>query len=433
MNELSKNQKLKKLYDYGDHMTPQKWAQAVDMLLDGAGGGSSSQPEQDPIQTSHDKLVNLINTNQLVPNQWYEFEHNPYIPQLDLSPTTKTSKVRVRALTSNSLYEDAFYYGVCEYRQGMDYKEQYITWRPCKYKLYNGPYIKTGEDLYAAYNPYDIKWFVDNEDKIKEAIVAEIGSVSNIECLYIASDLIYTQENDIYKQHIVICRITELDETVYFEAYKFDDWNDDSDIYATPQDFIYSPLDDTGFVYDIKLQPGFLSYDITHDRCIVSAPFTFISNNVINYINLSNHNPYISHVEIINSTLIGDIQYYPNSDGEIDDIEDYPCFADRIIDSHIESNIYISGRNYTNTHSGRNVKPDYSIIKNIHAILDSTWIFDSDTDEDREVYSTFNYVKSNDHSEIPVVFDMKDTIIVSDDMSASYTTMDNLYSYIPKN
>ena len=71
MSELSKNKKLKKLYDYGDRMTPQKWAKAIDML------SPYSPPEDAPvIKTTYKEAKALYESNLMQSGVYYEFEHN---------------------------------------------------------------------------------------------------------------------------------------------------------------------------------------------------------------------------------------------------------------------------------------------------------------------------------------------------------------------
>ena len=66
MSELSKNAKLKKLYDYGSHMTPTKWAKAVDILCE-----ESNENDSNIINITHLELYNLRYSSKLVPGQKY--------------------------------------------------------------------------------------------------------------------------------------------------------------------------------------------------------------------------------------------------------------------------------------------------------------------------------------------------------------------------
>lgn len=66
MSELSKNAKLKKLYDYGSHMTPAKWAKAVDILCE-----ESNETDNNIINITHSELYNLRYNSKLIPGQKY--------------------------------------------------------------------------------------------------------------------------------------------------------------------------------------------------------------------------------------------------------------------------------------------------------------------------------------------------------------------------
>ena len=73
MSELSKNKKLKKLYDYGDHMTPQKWAKAVDML------SPYSPPEDAPvINTTYEEAKAIYEAGEMKTGVYYQFEYEYY-------------------------------------------------------------------------------------------------------------------------------------------------------------------------------------------------------------------------------------------------------------------------------------------------------------------------------------------------------------------
>ena len=70
MSELSKNKKLKKLYDYGDRMTPQKWAKAVDML------SPYSPPEDAPvIDTTYAEAKALYESGNMKLGVYYRFTY----------------------------------------------------------------------------------------------------------------------------------------------------------------------------------------------------------------------------------------------------------------------------------------------------------------------------------------------------------------------
>lgn len=66
MSELSKNTKLKKLYDYGSHMTPAKWAKAVDILCE-----ESNETDSNIINITHSELYSLRYNSKLIPGQKY--------------------------------------------------------------------------------------------------------------------------------------------------------------------------------------------------------------------------------------------------------------------------------------------------------------------------------------------------------------------------
>ena len=71
MSELSKNKKLKKLYDYGDRITPQKWAKAIDMLA------PYSPPEDAPvINTTYKKAKAIYEAGEMKTGVYYRFTYH---------------------------------------------------------------------------------------------------------------------------------------------------------------------------------------------------------------------------------------------------------------------------------------------------------------------------------------------------------------------
>lgn len=73
MSELSKNKKLKKLYDYGDRITPQKWAKAIDML------SPYSPPEDAPvIDTTYKEAKAIYEAGEMKTGVYYQFEYEYY-------------------------------------------------------------------------------------------------------------------------------------------------------------------------------------------------------------------------------------------------------------------------------------------------------------------------------------------------------------------
>lgn len=88
MSELSKNKRLKKLYDYGDRITPQKWAKAIDML-------SPYSPPEDAtvINTTYKEAKALYESGGMEPGVYYRFTyyHNkPMVYENDAETTSYT-------------------------------------------------------------------------------------------------------------------------------------------------------------------------------------------------------------------------------------------------------------------------------------------------------------------------------------------------------
>lgn len=71
MSELSKNKKLKKLYDYGDRITPQKWAKAMDIL------SPYSPPEDAPvINTTYKEAKAIYEAGEMKTGVYYRFNYH---------------------------------------------------------------------------------------------------------------------------------------------------------------------------------------------------------------------------------------------------------------------------------------------------------------------------------------------------------------------
>ena len=90
MSGLSKNKKLKKLYDLGDRITPQKWAKAIDML-------SPYSPPEDAlvINTSYKEAKALYESGDMKPGVYYRFTyyHNkPIVYENDDETTSYTMR-----------------------------------------------------------------------------------------------------------------------------------------------------------------------------------------------------------------------------------------------------------------------------------------------------------------------------------------------------
>lgn len=82
MSELSKNKKLKKLYDFGDRITPQKWAKAVDILVPEDGSDDSTSYLDIPfdqyttVKTTYEDARTLYESGGMKKGVFYKFEYN---------------------------------------------------------------------------------------------------------------------------------------------------------------------------------------------------------------------------------------------------------------------------------------------------------------------------------------------------------------------
>lgn len=79
MSELSKNKKLKKLYDFGDHINPRKWAKAIDILVPEDGSDDSTSYLDIPfdqyttVKTTYEDARALYESGGMKKGVFYEF------------------------------------------------------------------------------------------------------------------------------------------------------------------------------------------------------------------------------------------------------------------------------------------------------------------------------------------------------------------------
>ena len=312
----SRNKRLKRVYDLGGTLTPKEWAKAADVIFPDPNEGNG-----DIIKTTYKDLVNMISSGSLIPGATYEFDYNNYLPfknknvsdyyghDLDLGQTAYGSKVRVLALTPYTISENAFY----QITQNA-HRLNHSTFRNCKYSLktpyrYNFVYKTLNYDIDEGW--YENEWsYFDNIHKFTED---EYNYIINFIKRYAPfNNHDYILRNvEVFKSYIgVYCKdestvvIKSNKPVKYVAKYKFypeiergfdydrtvqktisigfDSTKNPTELIledkGDPVMIIYHPEESTGFVSDIQLDSGFLSYDITPLISRLGANVTFVGN-----------------------------------------------------------------------------------------------------------------------------------------------------------
>lgn len=311
----SRNTRLKRVYDLGGTLTPKEWAKAADVIFPDPNEGNG-----DIIETTYKDLVNMISSGSLIPGALYEFEYNNYLPfknknvsdyyyhDNDLFQNAHGSMVRVLALTPYTISENAFY-RISQNTHGLNHS----TFRNCKYSLktpyrYNFVYKTLNYDVDEGWWENEGSYF-DNIHKFTEDEYDYIINFIKRYAPFGREELLVNAE--IFKSYIgIYCKdestvIIQSNKPVkYVAKYKFYpeiergfDYNRtvqtnisigfDStknpgeligEIKEDPVMIIYHPEESTGFVSDIQLDSGFLSYDITPLISRLGANVTFVGN-----------------------------------------------------------------------------------------------------------------------------------------------------------
>lgn len=297
----SRNKQLKRVYDLGGTLTPKEWAKAADVIFPDPNEGNGNI-----IETTYKDLVNMISSGSLIPGALYEFEYNNYLPfknknindfvygnhDYDLFQDAHGSMVRVLALTPYTISENAFY-RISQNAHGL----RHSTFRNCKYSL-KTPYPYNFVYKTLNYDPdegwYENEWsYFDNIHKFTEDEYNYIkGHFPSIDIEFLKSyiDIYCKDESTVisqpgkppkyihkYKFYPKIERGFDYDRTVQ-ETITIDGNGSENFIEPNTVIVIYHPEESTGFVSDIQLDSGFLSYDITPLISILGANVTFVGN-----------------------------------------------------------------------------------------------------------------------------------------------------------
>ena len=322
-----RNKTLKKIFDSGNNLTPAKWGRAIDVMYP-----TPDEGKDKIINTTYQELVDMIASNELIPGATYEFDYNNYLPFKSIYDNNKRlytncdydCKVRVKALTTNIISEDALYYidQLIAYEASnnpVKYNKVILSeFRPCKYSIisplkynctyYTVPGVHTDryltkfkeDDLNNCkdilqqifkYDNFDINNFNFDFETLKNYIGCYYTRVTSSKAMIIEFIQKYTSD-DINKCNVI--------------RYIFNksSINKIENIY----DVILYPDELTGFVSDIQLDSGFLSYDIRGFlEDTLGKNVTFIGNiNEEHYVKCTA----LTDCTIINSHL--DSYYYTN-------------------------------------------------------------------------------------------------------------------------
>lgn len=311
----SRNTQLKRVYDLGGTLTPKEWAKAANVIFPDPNEGNGNI-----IETTYKDLVNMISSGSLIPGALYEFDYNNYLPfknknvsdyyahDKDLSQHDIGSRVRVLALTPYTISENAFY-RIDQNAHGLNRS----IFRNCKYSLktpyrYNFVYKTLNYDVDEGWWESEESYF-DNIHKFTEDEYNYIINFIKTYFQFTKDELLSNAE--IFKSYIgVYCKdestvVIQSNRPVkYVAKYKFYPeiergfdydrtaqntisigWDSTKnpieligEIKGDPVMIIYHPEESTGFVSDIQLDSGFLSYDITPLIGRLGANVTFIGN-----------------------------------------------------------------------------------------------------------------------------------------------------------
>ena len=314
----SRNKRLKRVYDLGDTLTPKEWAKAADVIFPDPNEGNGNI-----IKTTYKDLVNMISSGSLIPGALYEFDYNNYLPfknknvsdyydhDIELTQYLSGSRVRVLALTPYTISENAFY-KITQNAHGLNHS----TFRNCKYSL-KTPYRYNFVYKTLNYDPdegwYENEWsYFDNihkftkdefnyiinfinkyakvSAKLKDEILASVEIFKSYIGIYCKDESTFVEKSyrEIkyvakYKFYPEIKRGFDYDRAVQQTISRGIECTKSYDeiISETKDDgvmIIYHPEESTGFVSDIQLDSGFLSYDITPLIGILGANVTFVGN-----------------------------------------------------------------------------------------------------------------------------------------------------------
>ena len=291
----SRNTQLKRVYDLGGTLTPKQWAKAVDVIFPDPNEGNGKI-----IKTTYKDLVNMISSGSLIPGALYEFDYNNYLPIKDwngelIDQYNTECQVRVKALSTNTISEDALYNGVRStfvQEVGPDdgFYHDFKKWNPCKYSI-NTPYsynlvyhIYSNESgtvpndhfkTVTLGNGKDIKRYFEN---IIDPKIIENNSefFQNLERQYINGYVInfIQEEEDRWSCELFTYELFSLNgkplskglvtkrvilyDKAYSDKFRFLDniaeqdivnWESNIEIYLHPAEI-------TGFVYDITIDYG---------------------------------------------------------------------------------------------------------------------------------------------------------------------------------
>lgn len=311
----SRNKRLKRVYDLGGTLTPKEWAKAADVIFPDPNEGNGNI-----IETTYKDLVNMISSGSLIPGATYEFDYNNYLPfknknvsdyyyyDIELTQYLSGSQVRVLALTPYTISENAFYQ-ITQNAHGLNHS----TFRNCKYSLktpyrYNFVYKTLNYDSDEGWWESEESYF-DNIHKFTEDEYNYIINFIKKYSQFGREELLAYAE--IFKSYIgVYCKdestviIQSNKPAKYVAKYKFypeiergfaynttaqktisigfDSTKSNNELITEikedPVMIIYHPEESTGFVSDIQLDSGFLSYDITPLIGRLGANVTFIGN-----------------------------------------------------------------------------------------------------------------------------------------------------------
>ena len=316
MAKLNKEQ-LKKLYDYGGTLSPKDWADAIDSLVP-----DYVAENAEPIQITYKELKNLVKNSLLTPGQWYEFEHNPYIPVIPKLIYNKETKVRVKAESNNNLSKNALYYGVNEVAVGMGNHESVINWHTCEYDIdkFNNYLVDRNFNHEIVYELKSLtKDFLPSE--VLTAIINKFIAETNSQPEYISSVLnTYDDETFTTGYSVLVFNRDHIYQISYGTHFDYELNEAITSVSAYKQylsNYIYDPYESTGFVYNIQTRTSFLSYDISFESMYIGRNFIFKSDTTTNYIHMivdgARSYNILSDFKVINSTIEGQCIYGDSS------------------------------------------------------------------------------------------------------------------------
>ena len=325
-----RNKTLKKIFDSGNNLTPAKWGRAIDVMYP-----TPDEGKDKIINTTYQELVNMIASNELIPGATYEFDYNNYLPFKSIYNSKRVytnynydCKVRVKALTMNTISEDALYYmdQVTGYTYNPmasnSYKEMILSeFRPCKYSItsplkYNctlrGEYGVHSDMYLTIFKEDDLNSCKNILQQLKYYDINELNldyeTLKNyIGCYYRK----YPYTGDLTIDFIQKYTSDDINK-VKLTRYRFETHSNKQE---TIYDVILYPDELTGFVSDIQLHSGFLSYDIRgFVEDTLGRNITFIGN--------INEEHYVKCTALTNCTIINshlDSYYYTDNKNILED------------------------------------------------------------------------------------------------------------------